>query len=104
MDTNIKSLWIQALESGQYTQARGYLRREDSYCCLGVLCTLLPSYGHFEGNSFVTSDGPPHGGELPYTLREQVGLTVQAMADLISMNDEQEKDFAQIAQYIREYL
>jgi len=28
--------WVDALRSGKYTQALGYLERDDKYCCLGV--------------------------------------------------------------------
>lgn len=40
MKTEIKALWIEALVSGGYKQAKGSLRTEDGYCCLGVLCDL----------------------------------------------------------------
>ena len=32
--------WIDALESGEYEQAQGYLRKGDAMCCLGVLCDI----------------------------------------------------------------
>lgn len=35
--------WIKALRSGKYKQAKGKLRRANSYCCLGVLCNLYDS-------------------------------------------------------------
>ena len=43
-------LWVLALESGQYTQARSILamRNPDgtySYCCLGVLCEVAVAHG-----------------------------------------------------------
>jgi hypothetical protein len=40
MDYQIKQLWIDALRSGEYKQGRGRLKRDDAYCCLGVLCDL----------------------------------------------------------------
>lgn len=40
MKIEIKALWIEALVSGRYKQAKGSLRTEDGYCCLGVLCDL----------------------------------------------------------------
>lgn len=33
-------LWLRALESGEFTQTKGVLRREDGHCCLGVACEL----------------------------------------------------------------
>lgn len=43
-------LWVLALESGQYTQARKSLARLNtngtySYCCLGVLCEVAVATG-----------------------------------------------------------
>jgi hypothetical protein len=35
--------WIEALRSGKYPQGHGALRSSDGYCCLGVLCDVLPS-------------------------------------------------------------
>jgi hypothetical protein len=40
MNKEIKKLWVEALRSGEYKQARGRLRDEDKFCCLGVLCDL----------------------------------------------------------------
>jgi hypothetical protein len=40
VNKRIKKLWVAALRSGEYKQARGQLRRGDSFCCLGVLCNL----------------------------------------------------------------
>jgi hypothetical protein len=34
--------WITALRSGRYQQGKGYLRSNNEYCCLGVLCEVLP--------------------------------------------------------------
>ena len=36
----ILNLWADALASGEYEQAKGGLRNEDGFCCLGVLCDL----------------------------------------------------------------
>ena len=40
MDQNIKEQWVEALRSGEYEQGRYWLRYEDKFCCLGVLCDL----------------------------------------------------------------
>ena len=40
MNPQIKQKWVDALRSGEYQQCRGYLRKEDGFCCLGVLCDL----------------------------------------------------------------
>ncbi len=40
MNPEIKQQWLQALRSGEYQQARGNLRVDNTFCCLGVLCDL----------------------------------------------------------------
>ena len=41
MNQDVKSLWVDALRSGEFTQGKGALRTKDNkYCCLGVLCEL----------------------------------------------------------------
>lgn len=45
MKPEIKKRWIEALRSGKYNQGRGYLCKDDSFCCLGVLCELAMEDG-----------------------------------------------------------
>ena len=33
--------WIEALRSGKYKQGKGYLKKGDYYCCLGVFCEVI---------------------------------------------------------------
>ena len=40
MNPQIKQKWLNALRSGEYQQTQRYLRKEDGFCCLGVLCDL----------------------------------------------------------------
>lgn len=41
MKPEIKKLWVDALRSGEYKQAKHKLRTtKGSFCCLGVLCNL----------------------------------------------------------------
>lgn len=40
MRPEVKKKWVAALRSGKYEQSTGALRKEDGYCCLGVLCDL----------------------------------------------------------------
>ena len=61
--TNMTRL-VEALESGKYEQATGSLRKDDSYCCLGVACDLAKGEvgGEWrqdgsEPYSFVTASG-----------------------------------------------
>ena len=40
MNPRIKAMWIEALCSGEYKQAKDALHPADGFCCLGVLCDL----------------------------------------------------------------
>ena len=40
MDQQIKAEWVAALRSGGYKQGVHFLRQDDKFCCLGVLCDL----------------------------------------------------------------
>ena len=40
MNPQIKQKWVDALRSCEYQQTQGRLRKEDGFCCLGVLCDL----------------------------------------------------------------
>lgn len=58
-----RKLWIEALRSGKYRQAKEALRRKNgSMCCLGVLCELM-------GVEW-TTDGGREGKLLPKGTRD----------------------------------
>ena len=42
MNQEIKEKWLEALRSGKYKQGFTRLKQNNRYCCLGVLCSLLP--------------------------------------------------------------
>ena len=46
MNKRIKKLWIKALRSGEYKQARGCLRTKSDHCCLGVLTDIYRKATH----------------------------------------------------------
>lgn len=50
MKPDVKELWLTALRSGEYEQAKGTLRgkvadEKEGYCCLGVLCEIAVKQG-----------------------------------------------------------
>lgn len=45
MNADVKREWTDALRSGEYQKARGYLRTNEGYCCLGVLCEVAVRHG-----------------------------------------------------------
>ncbi len=40
MNQTVKEKWVSALRSGEYKQGKDFLRVDDKFCCLGVLCEL----------------------------------------------------------------
>lgn len=79
-------LWTTALESGEYTQGKGYLRKsvdgEDEFCCLGVLCDIAIKDGLKLDTSTKSEDAETftvHVYEgttsaLPSSVREHFGI------------------------------
>lgn len=93
----VYDIWIDALLSGQYTQAQQALRKTGSqggFCCLGVVCDLAAKDGgeKWKGNKY---SGQP--GHLPLHIREFLGLTIKQQGKLIGLNDRYGYTFAQIA-------
>lgn len=41
MKKEIADRWVTALRSGEYKQIRGRLKKDNGYCCLGVLCEVV---------------------------------------------------------------
>jgi|LakMenEpi03Aug12_release.lakeMendotaPanAssembly.Ray.scaffolds.fasta_scaffold845043_2 hypothetical protein len=123
MNQQIKQQWIEALRSGEYSQAQEELRVGDSFCCLGVLCDL---YGKSKGANFWKETTQKSGyyyfeslpeqyeyGTLPINVSEWAGLggidipvveygeQKTAISDL---NDKEQLSFNQIAAIIEEQL
>ncbi len=93
--------WIAALESGNWSQATGRLRRDDEsgfgYCCLGVLCALQDPLGfNSYGNAHPFADAAEGDYMNLYSLIGQHRVNA-----LIEMNDEQKAGFPSIAAYLR---
>lgn len=119
MREDVKQLWIDALQSGQYVQGKTELRKQlndgsFAYCCLGVLCELYIIHMH-EG---AWSDSNELFGEsayLPDDVMEWAGIetnngrynsTIDAEWSLVDDNDgttdKAPKSFPEIATIIKE--
>lgn len=123
MNPEVKALWLEALESGEYKQCKGKLTHvaEDgskSHCCLGVLSELGVRAGVLSSKTY------PEANRLYYGDYEEsatVPPEVMKWADLSScnpdvvfkddgrvalahLNDEVELTFPEIAALIREQL
>lgn len=123
--------WLQALESGEFTQAQEAMCDVSidgtcAYCCLGVAAQLLETDGLCEiskpsphnGYDLATirygaaysQEYLPNGMEALMGLRSVEGKLASSVeglekhegASLATLNDEAEWDFKMIAQYIRQ--
>lgn len=105
MDQTLKAEFVSALRSGKYEQGQRALRRENTFCCLGVLCDLM-------GAEWEDGDGIDLGAEVngehqnyylgPIVLKT-AGLADWQQEHLYHMNDDG-KSFAEIADYIEQNL
>lgn len=57
MKEDIKRRWLKALRSGEYKQSRTYLKSENGFCCLGVLCDILQKDGVTAWTELKSEDG-----------------------------------------------
>jgi hypothetical protein len=108
--TEAKKLWIAALRSGKYTQAKSTLRTRQGFCCLGVALDTMrvgewvewpASVFTFRADPSV-ADGKEniHRLSLPAKARDLLGINEDIEFFCIGMNDAQGKTFAEIADYL----
>jgi hypothetical protein len=102
MNPERKTQWVFALRSGNYKQGRGWLREDDRFCCLGVLCDLYDPTAWDEHVAYMLYFG--EGCLPPYRVRQEVGLDIEDANDLANMNDRRGSSFEDIARYIEEHL
>jgi len=118
-----KDKWLKALRSGKYTQARNRLKCKEGFCCLGVLMNTYDSKGWVEAdsgdmyhksNKFGYHDGFVEGDEFYGEASEDADLTSETLSNfgistddqchLIIMNDQDDYNFNEIADWIEEKL
>jgi hypothetical protein len=102
MNQEIKTKWLEALRSGAYQQGRTYLRTDNKYCCLGVLCDLHAKATNTEWihNYVISADAYLNATcLLPGKVGCWAGLDSEDTDPLIHMNDNGEP-FSQIATFI----
>lgn len=97
MEKKLKAKWIEALRSGSFVQARGFLKNSDGHCCIGVLAEVQGMPWSRMG----PTDSDLQTSWLPTGYRG--GLSTDQMNDLANMNDGG-KTFPEIADYIEENL
>lgn len=97
MDARIRTLWLDALASGEYEKGKHALRVGDNYCCLGVLCELARTEGVVErsgrlkgGQSGYRASGSkdkPDYMVLPDAVSKWAGLEDHNPASITIVND-----------------
>ena len=72
MNKEIADRWIKALRSGKYPQIQGKLRKEEGFCCLGVLCDIHDNkqWGDDLGGFSYLSNS----GVIPEKVRKWAGM------------------------------
>lgn len=92
LDEPTKESWCQALRSGRYKQGKHLLQTPNGYCCLGVLAN--------EAGMLIDErcEGSLH------STRDTFQVDADASALLMAMNDQQDKSFDEIADWIEENL
>lgn len=98
--TPLKQQWIDTLYAGTYQQTHGVLRREDEYCCLGVLCDLYDSTGWGPKTPKGSQYYSGHECYPPYAVSLASGLTLNDRSLLGILNDHYRFTFEAIADYI----
>lgn len=104
-------LFVAALRSGDYRQAKHKLAVDGGYCCLGVACEVAIANGVAVrtspvslpvAGSYMSYDGDT--GVLPPSVQEWLGVRANPYigSDVAtSWNDNREASFAEIAALIR---
>ena len=103
--------WLEALESGEYAQTQAALRRNDSYCCLGVACDVsgLGEWGRETDDPagpaaltmFHADDGEAEPYAPPTVVRRHLRFSQAGVKYLAGMNDDGRWTFKEIAAFVR---
>jgi len=114
MKKRIKKLWVAALRSGKYKQAKNQLRDEtNAFCCYGVLCNI-----HAQEHPKIAAaqkDDEKYMGayaHLPYAVAYWAGfkpgftnrIRIAGTVDFLSAHNDNGASFTQIANAIEEQL
>jgi len=111
-DQEVKTLWLNALRSGEYIQGHGALCRNNSngpeYCCLGVLCEVLKLPSDKEENDCISYWEKEYKSRsticIPHSLACRLTIDADVLTDLVRMNDSKNASFKKIANWIEENL
>lgn len=110
----LKQQWISALRSGKYFQVQEVLESEEGNCCLGVLCRVA-GIKKLRSSKFARSDKTIGTASvfasndngislLSPALLKKVGLTRMEQQQLWQLNDIEQWNFNQIADWIEKNI
>lgn len=108
MKRSIARKWIKALESGEYKQCKGQLRKGDSFCCLGVLCNLhaqehpdVAAEQRYK-NSYMGNVGVLPDAVMAWAgAMDDCGFMGSGVPTLAMLNDTEGFSFPEIAKVVR---
>jgi hypothetical protein len=106
LNPELKKKWIDALRSGKYNQGRTYLAKNNNYCCLGVLADLSGNLTDEKENGIrfcKTNEESPKGKGwscVSLWAESDILINKEQKSKLIRMNDEENRTFPEIADYI----
>lgn len=108
-------LLVDALRSGEYTQVRNVLKKDGSYCCLGVACEISGVGKWKEATEFnsaaYTVGESSNSATLPYAVADWFGWRLDnpfvkygtsITTTLAELNDVKGLSFEQIADVLEE--
>jgi hypothetical protein len=103
--TQVQTLWLKALRSNKYKQAKGVLKNTgNEYCCLGVLCDISNLGSFTDAGDYDCGGTDKHRRILPEAVRRWVNLKDKTgsygVTSLTDQNDFNNKTFKQIANLI----
>lgn len=107
MKRSIARKWSKALESGEYKQGTGQLRKGDKFCALGVLCNLhAQEHPEIATKERVKSRYLGAVTELPLDVMLWAGMIscngyISSGNSVVGMNDGLEMSFKEIAKVVR---
>lgn len=104
--------WMAALLSGDYIQAKNYLRDSGGFCCLGVAADVYRQCGG-DAKWLDRGEGVPYQlvagyhaatALLPYVVTNWLGIDKDVEHDFVNYNDIDGMSFELIAEKVEEEL
>lgn len=108
MKRELARRWAKALESGDYKQGFGQLRKNGRFCCLAVLCNLhAQDHPEIAAQQKKAQSYCGNSGVLPIEVMKWSGVKDDCgdfgSNSLSGLNDEHKLTFPEIAKVIRKH-